>query len=164
MPGTNRIVRNGGVKKTLYPSAIALLDATVSFEQGDLLVFDATNNLMVKPTLETQGNRFLGIAEVTVVNGKLASPYVTAVDAAQAISDVPGPAYGVVAKLVLKTGDSINTGDVVFLDPATGAAGVTVTGTKSIGVYQGADITTAAAGTQIEVLLGCREPADVLTF
>ena len=165
MGGTNRISRNGGIKKSLFPSALKVIDATVSFNQGDLLVFDDTNTRLKVPVAEAEGSTFLGIAEVTVVLGKLATPYLgTAVDAANAISDIPGPAYSVIAKLVLKTGITINPGDPIFLDPATGVAGVTNTGTKQIGTYQGAAITTAPAGTIVECLLGCRHPSDTLTF
>lgn len=165
MAGTNRISRNGGVKKTLFPSALAVIDSTVSFNEGDLLVFDDTNNRLKVPAAEAEGSTFLGIAEVTVVSGKLASPYLgTAVDAANAISDIPGPAFNVVCKLTLKTGDTIAPGDDVFLDPATGTSGVTVSGTKAIGTYQGPAVASAPAGTIVEVLLGCRAKNDVLKF
>lgn len=161
---TNRIVRQIG-KKSLFPSAQKVISAAVSFNQGDLLVFDDTANLLKVPSAETEGSTFLGIAEVTVVLGKLQSPYTgTAVDASQAISDIPGPAYGVVAKLILKTGDSVNPGDPVYLYPTGGAQNVSVTGTKVIGVYQGAALASVAAGTQIECLLGCRHPSDSLVF
>jgi hypothetical protein len=164
MAGKNRITRSVA-PKSVFESAQHVIDATVSFNQGDLLVFDDTNNLLKKPAAEAEGSTFLGIAKVTIVDGKLASPYEgTAVDAAAAISDIPGPEYGSIAKLVLKTGDSINSGDLVYLDPASGTYHVSVAGTKAIGIYQGKDIATAPAGQEIEVLLGARHPADTLRF
>lgn len=163
MGGKNTIVRSVA-PKSLFESAKAVIDATVSFDQGDLLVFNDTTNLLKKPSLETEGVTFLGVARVSIVLGELASPYNTDVVASQAIQDIPGPVYGVIAKCVIKTGDSINPGDAVYLDPGTGTRGVTVTGTKAIGLYQGAAIASAAAGTEIEVLIGCRAKDDTLKF
>lgn len=163
MAGVNKIVRDLGAK-SVFPDATAVISSSVSFNQGDLLVFNDTSNILAVPALETEGVTFLGIAPVTIVSGKLASPYVTAVDASQAISSVPGPSYNVVALLVAKTGVAFNPGDLVYLDPATGTRGVTSTGTKAIGVYQGAAISSATAGQEIEVLLGTRFPADALKF
>jgi hypothetical protein len=156
----NRITREIA-KNSLFASALKVISSAVSFNQGDLLVFDDTANLLKVPTLETEGNTFLGIAPVTVVSGKLKYPYVTDVDASAAIADVPGPVYGVVAKLILKTGDTFNPGDAVFLDPASGAQNVQAAGTKQIGVYMGGTV-TATAGQQGECLLGCRHPQDTL--
>lgn len=161
--GKNTIVRSVA-PKSLFESAKSVISAAVSFNQGDLLVFDGAANLLKKPALETEGITFLGVARVSIVNGKLESPYNTDVVSSQALQDIPGPVFGVVAKCVLKTGDTIAPGDDVYLDPATGTRGVTVTGTKSIGTYQGIAIAGAAAGTEIEVLIGCRFPTDVLKF
>ena len=163
MAGVNNITRMVA-PKSIFESAINVISSSVSFNQGDLLVFDDTNNVLKKPAAETEGATFLGVARVTIVNGKLASPYNTDVVASQSISDIPGPQYGVVAKLVLKTGDSIAPGDKVYLDPATGTTGVTVTaGTKPIGIYQGKTLSSVAAGTLIEVLIGC-QITGALTF
>lgn len=164
MAGKNTITRSVS-PKSIFESAQKVIDSSVSWLQGDLLVFDDTANLLKVPAAEAEGVTFVGVARCDLVDGKLRSPYSgTAVDAAQAISDVPGPVYGIVAKCVLKTGDSINSGDEVYLDPATGSRGVTVTGTKSIGLYMGGAIVAAVAGTEIEVLIGSRHPADVLQF
>lgn len=163
MAGKNRITRTVA-PKSIFESAISVISSAVSFDQGDLLVFDDTNNRLKKPTAEAEGSTFVGIAQCSISSGKLLTPYVTDVDAAQAISDIPGPVYGVIAKLVLKTGDSINPGDDVYLDPASGSYHVSVTGTKSIGLYQGGALSSVAAGTQIEVLLGARAKNDVLKF
>ncbi|HCW07033.1 MAG TPA: hypothetical protein DGG95_06675 [Cytophagales bacterium] len=163
MAGVNNITRSIA-PKSVFESALSVISSAVSFNQGDLLVFDDTNNLLKKPAAETEGNTFLGVAPVTVVSGKIASPYNTDVVASQAVQDVQGPKFGVVAKLTLKTGITINPGDLIYLDPGTGTDGVTNTGTKAIGVYQGSAITTSAAGTKVEVLLGSRFPEDVLKF
>lgn len=164
MPGKNTIVRSVA-PKSLFESALNVINNALTFDQGDLLVFDDTTNLLKRPTVETQGSTFCGIAAVSIVNGKLPSPYNTDVVASQGIHDIPGPIYGVVALLVLKTGDSINPGDDVFIDIATGNRGVTSTpGTKSIGLYQGKAITGSAAGLEIPVLIGCRAKNDVLKF
>lgn len=163
MSGTNRIVRTVA-KNTVFPSILKLVDSTSDWDQGDLLIFDDTTNKVRRPTLETEGNTFLGIAEQSVTDGKLAVPYSTDVDASRAISDIPGPAYGVVAKLVLKTGDALNPGDLVYLDPVSGTHHVQAAGTKAIGEYAGAAISSATAGQEIEVKLGARHPGDTLRF
>ena len=162
MAGVNNIVRSEA-RKSIFPSAVDIINSTVSFNQGDLLYFDDATNLMKKPTAEANGATFLGVATETIVSGKLVKPYSTDVDASAAISDVPGAVYGVVAKLVLKTGDAINPGDLVYLDPATGSRGVAVAGTKAIGIYQGKAL-TAVAGQEIEVMVGARMGGDVLKF
>ena len=159
----NRITRSVA-PKSMFPSAQAVISSSVSFNQGDLLVFDDTNNVLKVPSSESEGSTFLGIAQETIVSGLLKRPYSTDVDDSGAISDIPGPVYGVVAKLILKTGDSLNPGDYVYLYPTGGAQYVSATGTKAIGLFVGAAVSSAAAGTQVEVHLGCRHPGDSLKF
>ena len=159
MAGVNRIVRED-VKRSLFPSAQALTTSSISYNQGDLLMLDTTAHTIRKVTTGDQGAWFLGIAEVTIASGRLAFPYVTDVDASIAISDIPGPVIGVVAKLVLKTGDSINPGAPVYLDVAAGAYHVKVTqamGDIAVGYYQGKALSSVAAGTTIEVKLVCND-------
>src|SRR4030042_1753531 len=111
--------------KSLLPDARDFVDATVSYNQGDLLVFDDTNDLLAVPAAEAEGATFLGIAEQSIVLGKAVSPYQgTAVDASQALPQIAGPVYGVVAKLVSKTSDAWAAGDLAYLDPAPGNRGV----------------------------------------
>ena len=162
--GKNRIVRNVA-PKSIFAAADAVT-GTGSYEQGDLLIFDDSANVIRKPTTEAECATILGIAVESVVSGKLKGPYpgLTDVDAAGAISSLPGPVYGVVAKLVLKTGDSLSPGDLVYGDPASGTANVQAAGTKAIGIYQGKAVSSAAAGLEIEVLLGARHPGDTLRF
>lgn len=159
----NNLVRDVSTK-SIFPSAQAVTNATVSYDQGDLLYFDTVNFLVKKPAAETDCVTFCGVALETVVNGKIKRPYTTDVDASQAISDLPGPAYGSVFKFIAKTGDAFNPGDVVYGDPVSGSRNVQAAGTKAIGIYQGPVIASAAAGQEIEVLVGTRFPADALKF
>ena len=164
MAGVNKITRSVA-PKSLFESAINVITSAVTIAQGDLVIFNDTSNILDLPAAEADGATFLGIARVSISAGKVVSPYQgTAVDASGAIVDVPGPQYGVIAKLVLKTGITIAPGDRVFLDPATGTRGVTNTGTKAIGIYQGPAIAGSAAGQEIECYLGARFPLDSLTF
>lgn len=154
MAGFNKITRTVN-QKSLFESAKALVDATISWNQGDLIYLDTTNHLLKAVTAETQSADFMGVARQTIVNGKVASPYNTDVVASQAIADIAGPVTGVIAKVILKTGDSINPGQFVGLDPASGTRNVSVTiTTNAVGVYQGPALTTVAAGTEIEVYFG----------
>lgn len=151
MSGVNKIVRSDAAYSVI-PDATAYVDSSVSLNQGDLVVFAA--GLLALASSETEGANFLGIMPVTIASGKLASPYVgTAVDAAQAVSSIPGPTSDVVAKCVSKTGVAWTVGAAVYLDPATGSRGVTSSGTKLIGLYQGPAIASAAAGQEVEVFL-----------
>lgn len=162
MAGVNRIVRVVE-RKSVLPEMKGAISSATNINQGDLCVFDTGTNLVRKVTTGDDGTTFIGISEETIVNGILPRPYVTDVDAAQAQPSVPGPSFGVVAKLVLKTGDSVVAGGLVYLDVAAGAFHVTSTAgaLKAIGVAQ-QDITSAAAGQTVEVLLGCRYPQDTL--
>lgn len=154
MAGINNITRSVN-PKSLFESARYVIDSTISFNQGDFLYLDTVNHLLKVCTLETQSANFQGVARVTIVNGKIASPYNTDVVASQAIADIPGPLAGVVVKAVLKTGDSLNPGQSVGLYPTAGTRGVSSTiTTNAIGVYQGPAIATAAAGTEVEIYLG----------
>lgn len=163
MAGVNTLARRVA-PKAVFVDAKSVVDSTVSFNQGDLLVFDATANLLKKPSAETEGATFLGVAVVTIVSGKPAGVYSTDVDASASIQSIPGPEYGDVHRVILKGGDAIEPGDLVYLAPATGTRAVTVTGTKAIGVYQGKALTAATGGTEIEVMIGARFGGDVLKF
>ena len=161
MAGVNRIVRSVS-PNTLFASAYNLVDSTSDWNQGDLLIFDDTTNKIRKPTTEAEGATFLGIAIQTVIDGKLILPYVTDVDASDSVSQLPGPQFGVEASLVLKTGDALNPGDLVYLNPSTGAYHVQAVGTKAIGQYDGKAIASATAGQFIVVRIFCRHPGDTI--
>lgn len=165
MSAKNLIVRSVA-PKSLFESAVNLISSAVSFNQGDLLILDTSGHLLAHAAAESDGATFLGIARTSIASGKIIGPYtgVPDADVSAAITDVAGPQYGVVAKLVLKTGDSVSPGSLVYLDPSSGTQNVQASGTKAIGIVQSAAVSSAAAGTQIEVLLGCRAPVDALLF
>ena len=162
MAGKNTITRSVA-PRSIFPAADAVTSSTADYDQGDILIFDDSTNVIRKPASEAECETMLGIAQVSVVDGKQLSPYTgLPVDAAAAIASLPGPVFGVVAKMISKTADAWAPGDLVYADPATGSRGVTNTGTKEIGVYQGKTIASAAAGQEIEVHIGARFPADAL--
>jgi len=145
-----RSVRPGSI----FESALAVISSAVSFNQGDLLYFDTTNKLIKPVTSDTDGARVLGIARNTLVNGKLISSYSgTAVDASQAIEDIAGPQFGVVALLKLKSGDAFTAGGLVYAC-AVDAQTVSSTGTNPVGIFQDAAITAGSSSTG-KVLVGC---------
>lgn len=144
-----RSVRPG----SMFESALALISTAISWNQGDLLYLDTTNHLIKAMTSDANGATVLGVARNTIVSGKLISPYQgTAVDSAQAISDVSGPQYGVIANLKLKSGDTFNPGDAVY-GTSTDAQTVSATGTNKIGYFQDAQI-VATSGSTGNVMLG----------
>jgi hypothetical protein len=157
----NRIVREIS-PGSLFPDASKYVTSTTDWNQGDLLMFDTATQLVKKLVAEADAATFLGIAISTVVDGKPASPYTTDVDASQATAGIPGPRHGVIAKMIAKTGDAFDRGDLVYADPATDANVVSSAGTKAIGVYVGNTVAAAAAGQEIECSLGHRYPGDVL--
>lgn len=161
----NRIVR-GGNGKSFFESAMDAVDSTVSFNQGDLLVFDAATKLLKVPSAESEAETFLGVAPVTVVDGKLKSPYVTDVSASEGVSDFAGPRYGdgLVCGHILQTGSSLSEGDLVYLAPALGAQYLAATGTKPVGTYVGPTISGSVAGQEIDWVVGARFPGDSLRF
>jgi hypothetical protein len=158
----NRITREVA-PKSLFADATPVIDSTVSFNQGDLLYLDESAHLLKPLTGEGAGATFCGVAPVTVISGKLGSPYagLTKVDAASGTPRIPGPVFGVVAKLISKTGDAWAPGCAVYGTNNLDAQHVSSSGTKQIGVYQGVTIGSAAAGQEVEVLLLSREPGDV---
>lgn len=150
----NRIVQSIA-PKSLYPEASVIVDATVSYNQGDLLALDS--GLIKVVAADADGATLLGIAPQTVASGKPKPVYSgTAVDAAQAIEALAGPVYGVVAKLKLKSGDTFAPGDAVYAC-AVDAQTVSSAGTNVIGLFQDAQI-TAVSGSEGRVLLGAVGP------
>lgn len=157
----NKIVRSDLVGH-VFAEIGDKLASTTSFQHSDFLIFDDTLNQIRKPASEAECATFLGVAKCDVVDGKLRPVYQgTDVDAVVAGGGIPGPCYGVEVKCVVKTGETIAIGDLVYADPATGARAIASTGTKPIGVAQQA-ITGAAAGAEIIVKIGHRFPGDVL--
>jgi len=156
-------------QKQLLPDIKAFVSSSTNFTQGDHQILDPSTYLVRAPTAESEAQYYLGYAAIDAASGKPLSPYPgTAVDAAAAIPSMPGPLFGNVASYTLKTGDSINPGANVYVYlPGSGTLPnqyVSSTGTKPIGMYEGAAITSAASGTLINVLIGARYPNDTLKF
>jgi len=165
MSGYNNKVRKVATN-TVVADIQLLVAPTTSFNQGDLLMMDATNHLVKRLVGETDGANFLGIAPVTIVNGKYPSGYNTSVDASVGTPSLPGPEFGDEFSLVLKSGDTLHAGDAVYADPATGNSNVQAAGTKIIGVYTGAEgASITGDGTKtVSCKIGARYPADTLKF
>jgi hypothetical protein len=164
-PRHSRIVLTTA-QKAIFQDLQGKVASTTDFNTGDLLCWDSTNHIVYLPTAESNGSTFLGISDVSVNEGVILPTYQgTDNSASQPSYEIMGPVYGVVARLILKTGDSLNIGDYVYLDPTTGTQNVQASGTKAIGTYVGsAAVSSAAAGTQVLVLLGARFPNDTLKF
>jgi hypothetical protein len=159
----NNIVREVA-PKSLFESAFPVLSSAVTYNQGDLIAFN-TGTSVLKVAGTGDIDNLLGIARQTVINGVTKSPYQgTAVDASQAIEDVAGPVYGIVARMVLKSGDSFTPGAKVYLtaDPQT----ITVTDPgsgKNCGLFQGRAV-TAGSGSTGDVLIGARYGLSGIQF
>jgi len=165
MSGLNTLRRKIATKSA-FESAKAVIASDVSFDQGDLLYFNTSTDKISRLSSEGDAATFLGIAPVTISNGKIPSPYSTPVDASRAIADIPGPQYGDIHACLLKPGDTLAAGDNVYASPSDGNRYVSVSGTKAIGIYQGGAVTGASSDTPttVEILIGCRYPNDTLKF
>jgi hypothetical protein len=150
----NRITRSVR-PASAFESAKSVISSASTWNQGDLVYFDDTANVLKAVTSDANCATFCGIARQSVVAGKLVSSYQgTSVDAAQAIEELGGPQSGVIAKLKLKSGDTFNPGDLVYGD-STDAQTVSSAGTNAIGIFQDAAI-VASSGSEGQVLLGLR--------
>lgn len=152
--------------KQIFPEIKGLVSSASTFVQGDILVWDSTNKIVRAATGEAEAATVLGIAQQDVSAGVIVSPYQgTAVDAAQGGIALSGPVFGNTFKMVCKTGDSFNPGDYVYAYPAGGNRYVSASGTKPVGVYVGQSaVASAAAGAEIECLIGARFPNDSIKF
>lgn len=158
----NRVTRSVA-PKSLFESAKSATDVTVSYNQGDLMYFDSTAHLLKALDSDAHAAFAAGSAKVTVSLGKMVGPYAgLATDAASAVVDLPGPAYGVVAKMILKTGDAFNPGDKVYY--GGDAQTVSSTGTNPVGLFQGSAVSSAFAGQEGECLLGAAYGMPGLVF
>jgi hypothetical protein len=172
MAGKSTVVRQIG-EKQIFPDVKNLTTSAISYNQGQTLCFDSVTNLVRACTAQADSNNFLGIAALDVSSGKPLSPYQgTAVDASQAVPSMNGPLYGDTFLMTIKTGDSLTPGQDVYLYPSAGyngvasSAGVAATGINPIGVYVGTQgtVSSAAASTQVECLIGARFPNNILKF
>lgn len=157
--GKNRIYRSLAAR-SVFENAKSVISSAVTWYQGDLLYFDDSANLIKVVAATGNAATFLGIADNTVISGKLQGPYtgLTAVDAAVASGAVLGPKYDVEAKMKLKSGDTFNPGDKVYL--VDGGDSQTVTSTDPgdgnfIGFFQDAQV-TATSGSEGVILIICR--------
>jgi hypothetical protein len=147
--------RNNIVKSnrpgSLFDDCSKLVSSTTDWNQGDLIVLVAG---VLKPLDEAtaQGALLVGVARQTIVDGKQLSPYQgTAVDAAQARSSLAGPISGVTATLVLKTGDAFAPGALVYGVDADPQTVTSVLDGAPVGVYNGPNVASAAAGQLGEI-------------
>jgi hypothetical protein len=167
MSGKNRIVVTPlSIARSMFPFSGGFLRSTISFDQGDLLIMDWDVNskaFLRTPQAGDDFQFFCGISPSTVKNGWLARPYSTPTDAAAPPCEVSGPTFGVIAKMVLKSGDTVYTGDSIDWDSASGNAhSVTnVNGGMSIGFYVGADVAIGDGVKEIEVMICSRFPSSI---
>lgn len=156
----NKEIRPG----TIFPDLKNATPTWVSYNQGDLLIFDNTSSCVRAPSTEAECATFLGIAQVDIVAGFPRSPYSTQVDASVGLSSLMGPLYGNTFNMILQTGTTISFGAAIYASPtAVGSEPnnmVSATGTYQIGIFQGKAITASTAGQVIEVLIGRRGPAS----
>lgn len=158
----NTIIREVAPNQ-IFSDMKSLIPSTATWNQGDLLMFDPVNYVVNRLPSEASAATFLGISTVTVSGGNVVSPYSTANNAAIAVPSLNGPMFGVVALAICQTGTTLHGGDPIYADPTVDAGqGVAATGTKIVGVYQGAAVASTVAGQQIEVLFGARYPGDTL--
>ncbi len=147
--------------KSMFEDGAAVNSAAVSFNQGDMICLDTSTHLLKRVAALTDAATFVGIARQAVTAGVLNGPY-DGLATAGALSSFSGPVYGVVANMVLKTGDAFNAGSKIYL--ADGSDSQTVSSTDSgdhdfIGIYQGPTVASAAAGQVGPCLIGCRYPS-----
>jgi len=166
--GINNIRRNGAMARSIFPSARNVIDATVSFNAGDLLVLKT--GLIQTSITKADYEFFLGVSLVTVVLGVLKGPYtgLTAVDASVGISDIPGPQFGVVAEFFATAGETYVAGDKIYFNEASATNTAQTVSNSSdtasrflIGYFQGPGV-VATATTKIEVLIGSNFGMDGL--
>lgn len=150
----NNLIREVNPGRSLFPGLLPVLSTSSTWNQGDLLFYDNTNHILNAVTGSGNGANCVGVAVNTIVAGKMPSPYQgTDVDASTAIEDAGGPLYGNVFSLVINTGDSFVPGQKCYLttDPQTVTA--TAAGT-AVGYYVGPAVTSAAAGTVGDFMIG----------
>lgn len=157
----NRITRS--VKPgSLFEDARNVISTSTDINQGDLCFYDGSSDTIKTITAEADCVTFVGIMDETLVDGVPLQPYTTATSGSVALGSVKGPKYGVIANMKLYTGDSFVSGDPVYAAPSDAdAQTVSSSGTKAIGIYQGADVTATSDSTG-EVYFGHRYPGDVL--
>jgi len=166
--GSNQLRRQLATR-SLIADASPFVDGTTSFNQGDLLYFIPSTQLITNtPASGETGSNFLGVSPVDVVSGKLRPPYIgTQCDAAVAGGGIAGPEYGSIFALVPKSGDTFTAGCRVYpvIDDASNRKVTVTSGSLAcIGLYQGPTLTAGASTPDIECLIGAVYPNDVVSF
>lgn len=156
----NRIVRQGP-GKSLFEDCSQVV-GTASWNQGDLICIDSSTHLLRAVSGQTDAVSICGIADNTIVSGKLSGPYdgLAGNNAAAGGPQFAGPKYGVVASMKLLSGDAFVHGQPVYLTTAGDAQTVTITAPSTndpIGIYQGPSLTAGSASVG-PVLIGSRYP------
>lgn len=160
----DRIVR-GDNGQTLFDEGKWACDASSTWNQGDLIMFNTTAHALRRVAATGDALTCVGIADNVVTGGVLAGPYdgLTAVNAAQVSPGFVGPKFGCVASMKLKTSDALNIGNKVYLVDGGDSQTVTVTDPGDgnyIGIFVGpAAVASAAAGQQGQIKIGARFPA-----
>lgn len=163
MANFSRIVKEIN-KSSMFDAAKPYISSAISWNQGDLIYFDTADQLLKPLTVEANATGAVGIADFAIISGRAVSPIQgTAVDAAQAIAEVPGPLFNVVARMKLTTGDTFTAGCLVYA-AGTDPQMISSSGTKAIGIFNGPAVTSVPSGTEGEALLGHRYPADTLVI
>jgi hypothetical protein len=159
--GKNTEVREVATR-SIFPDMKAMISSSSTWNQGDLLEFNASTHVVQLVTSASLGATFLGVSPVPVVDGNMPPVYQTAVDASTAVIDMAGPVYGSVYSVILKAGDAIHPGDSVYIDQSAAGSGtvgnrqVTVTPPMSavaVGIYQGPALTAVSGGSEIPCLI-----------
>lgn len=152
--------------KQILPDIRGMVGNASTWAQGDLLMFDTSAHVVRPLANEGEAASLLGIAQQDAASGVPVGPYGSLAGGANVKSiALNGPIYGNTYTMIVKTGNSIALGAAVFSSPADGPQVIAATGTVAIGVYVGhVAISSAAAGTKAEVLIGAQYPNTVLKF
>lgn len=157
------------IKASIAPNSVMsnaspFIDATVSFNQGDLIAL--VSNKLKAIAIDGDTATLLGVATATVVSGKLKSPYATDVDASVGVSAVPGPAFGVIVEMTLNTGDAFTVGGLVYpigtVDAQTVSSSSNTGARSACGVFVGVAVGSATAGQKGLIRLGARVGGNLL--
>lgn len=157
-------VVKSGPGKSLFESGKNATGSGSTWHQGDLICYDTSLKYCRAVTATGDGVTFVGISDNQVISGQLNSPYagLTPVDAAQVTPDFVGPKYGVIGRMILKTGDAFVDGGKVYLANGLDCQSVSSSDPGDgnyIGIFQGPSVSSAAAGQLGDVLIGARYPS-----
>lgn len=161
--GNDRIVF-GDSGRSLFNTGKSAVTSSSNWYQGDLIYFDTSNHILNVVAATGNAATFVGIADNTVQSGKLVGPYtgLTLTNSAEVTPGFVGPKFGVVANMILNTGDNFVIGGKVYLTDTQSSQTVTITDPSDhnyIGIFVGPSaVSSAAAGQQGWCLLGARYP------